>query len=68
MPQKGKNPNTFKAQGLNPKATSSRKGFPSKGANPKGMSMGSPKERVSIATKWDITPKIVPNLNRGMGA
>jgi hypothetical protein len=27
----------------------------------------SPKERVSIAMKWDITPKIAPNPNRAMG-
>jgi len=31
------------------------------------MLAGSPKERVSIATKWGITPKIAPNPNRGMG-
>jgi hypothetical protein len=29
--------------------------------------MGSPKEHVSIAMKWDITPKIAPNPKRGMG-
>jgi hypothetical protein len=29
--------------------------------------MGSPKECVSIAMKWDITPKIAPNLNPKMG-
>jgi hypothetical protein len=66
MPQKGKSPNIFKAWGSNPKATLSKKGFLSKGANPKGMSMGSPTGHVSIATKWGITPKIAPNLNRGM--
>jgi hypothetical protein len=65
--QKGKSPNIFKAWGSNPKATSSRKGFPSKGANPRGVPIGSPKGRVLIATKWGITPKIAPNLNRGMG-
>jgi hypothetical protein len=64
---KGESPNTSKVQGSNPKATSSRKGFPSKGANLKGMLMGSPKGCVSIATKWGSTPKITPNLDQGMG-
>jgi hypothetical protein len=31
------------------------------------MLVGSPKKHVSIATKWDITLKITPNPNRGMG-
>jgi hypothetical protein len=31
------------------------------------MLVGSPKEHVSIATKWDITPKIALNPNQGMG-
>jgi hypothetical protein len=31
------------------------------------MLAGSPKEHVSIAMKWDITPKIAPNPNRAMG-
>jgi hypothetical protein len=60
MPQKGKGPNISKARGSNPKAILSRKGFPSKGANPKG--------HTSIAMKWDIIPKITPNLNQGMEA
>jgi hypothetical protein len=67
MPKKGKSPNTFKARGSNPKATSSKKGFLPKGPNPKGLPMGNQKEHVSIATKWDIIPKIAPNLNSGMG-
>jgi len=29
------------------------------------MLMGSPKERVSTAMKWDITPNIAPNPNWG---
>jgi hypothetical protein len=29
--------------------------------------MGSPKECVSIAMKWDIIPKIAPNPNLKMG-
>jgi hypothetical protein len=29
--------------------------------------MGNPKERVSTAMKWGITPEIAPNPNRGMG-
>jgi hypothetical protein len=41
---------------------------PYKGANPRGTLMGSPKEHVSIAMKWDIIPKISPNPNWGMGA
>jgi len=39
------------------------KGPPSKGTNPRGMLMGSSKEHVSIAMKWDIIPKIAPNPN-----
>jgi hypothetical protein len=31
------------------------------------MLVGSPKECVSITMKWDITPKIAPNPNWGMG-
>jgi hypothetical protein len=31
------------------------------------MIVGSPKERVSITMKWNITPKITPNPNGGMG-
>jgi hypothetical protein len=30
------------------------------------MLVGSPKERVSIAMKWDITPKTTPNPNPTM--
>jgi len=32
------------------------------------MVAGSPKECVSIAMKWNITPKIALNPNWGMGA
>jgi hypothetical protein len=32
------------------------------------MLVGSPKERVLIAMKWDITPKIGPNPNWEMKA
>jgi hypothetical protein len=67
MLQKGKNPNNFKARVSNPKQISLRKGFFSKGANPRGMLMGSPKEHVSIIMRWGITPKIAPNPNKGMG-
>jgi hypothetical protein len=63
IPQKGKSPNTFKARVSNPKATSSRKGCLAKGANPRGVLMGSPKELVSIVMRWEITPKIAPNPN-----
>jgi hypothetical protein len=31
------------------------------------MLVGSPKEHVLIAMKWDITPKIAPNPNQAMG-
>jgi hypothetical protein len=67
IPQKGKNPNNFKARVSNPKEILSRKGFLSKGSNPRGMLMGSPKECVSIVMRWGITPKISPNPNQGMG-
>jgi hypothetical protein len=45
----------------------SRRGLLSKGANLREMLVGNPKERVSIVMKWDITPRITPNPNRGMG-
>jgi len=67
IPLKGKNPNNFKAWVSNPKEISSRKGFLSKGANPRGTLVGSPKGRVSTVMKWGIIPKIAPNPNRGMG-
>jgi hypothetical protein len=63
----GKFPNIFKVRGSNPKATPSRKRSLSKGADLRGMPMGSPKRRVSIAMKLGITPKIAPNLNWGVG-
>jgi hypothetical protein len=31
------------------------------------MLVGSPKEHVLIAMKWDIIPKIAPNPNQAMG-
>ncbi len=64
---KGKGLNSFKVRVSNPKEISSRKGFLSKGANLRGMLVGSPKERVSTTMKWGITPKIAPNPNQGMG-
>jgi hypothetical protein len=67
IPRKGKNLNNFKAQVSKPKEISSRKGFLSKGANPRGMLVGSPKEHVPIAMKWGIIPNIAPNPNQGMG-
>jgi hypothetical protein len=66
--QKGKNSNNSKVQVSNPKEILSRRGFLEKGANLRGMLIGSPRERVSIAMKWDITPKIAPNSNLEMGA
>jgi hypothetical protein len=45
-----------------------RRGFFKKGANLNGMLMGRPKECASIVMKWDITRKIAPNPNLGMGA
>jgi len=67
IPPKGKGPNNFKARVSNPKEISSRKEFLSKGANPKGMLVRSPKKHVSTSMKWGITPKIAPNPNQGMG-
>jgi hypothetical protein len=66
-PQEGKNLNNFKARVSNPKEISLRRGLLLKPTNPRGMLVGSPKERVSIVMKWGITPKIAPNPNRGMG-
>jgi hypothetical protein len=63
IPPKGKGPNNFKARVSNPKEISSKKRFLSKGANPRGMLVGSPKECVSTTVKWGITPKIAPNPN-----
>jgi hypothetical protein len=64
---KGKSPNNSKARVLNPKEILSRKGLLSKGANPKEMLVGNPKECVSIVMKWGIIPRIAPNPNRGVG-
>jgi hypothetical protein len=66
-PQKGKSPNNSKARVLNPREILSRKGLLSKGANPKEMLVGNPKECVSIVMKWGIIPRIAPNPNRGVG-
>jgi hypothetical protein len=66
-PRRGKSPNNSKAWVLNPRENLSKKRFLSKGANPREMLVGNPKERVSIAMKWGITPGITPNPNRGMG-
>jgi hypothetical protein len=66
-PPRGKNPNNSKARVLNPKEILLRKGFLSKGANPREMLVRNPKERVSIVMKWGIIPRIAPNPNRGMG-
>jgi hypothetical protein len=67
-PRKGKNLNNFKAWVSNPKEISLRRGLLLKQANPRGMLVGNPREHVSIAMKWEITPKIAPNPNWGMGA
>jgi hypothetical protein len=64
---KSRNIQTISSLGFQTKEISSRKGFFKKGANQREMLMGSPKEHVSIAMKWDITPKIAPNPNQGMG-
>jgi hypothetical protein len=66
IPPKGKGLNNFKGWVSNPKEISSRKRFLSKGANPKEMLLGSPKECVSTTMKWGITPKIAPNPNWGI--
>jgi hypothetical protein len=65
---KGESLNNFKARVPNPKEISSRGGLLLKRANPRGMLVGNPRKRVSIAMKWNITPKIAPNPNYGMGA
>jgi hypothetical protein len=43
IPPKGKGPNNFKVRVSNPKEISSRKGLFSKGANLRGMLVGSPR-------------------------
>jgi hypothetical protein len=60
--KRGKNLNKFKAQVSNPKEILSRKG-----ANPRGTLMGSPKEHVSIATRWNTILRIAPSLNWATG-
>jgi hypothetical protein len=67
IPQRGKSPNNSKVRVLNPREILSRRKFLLKGANPREMLMPNPKERVSIVMKWGITPRIAPNLNRGVG-
>jgi hypothetical protein len=66
-PSRGKSPNNSKAWVLNPREILSKRGLLSKGANPRGILVGNPKERVSIVMKWDITPWIARNPNRGLG-
>jgi hypothetical protein len=61
--QRGKSLNNFKVWVLNPKVILLRRGLLGKKTDLRGMLMGSPKEHVSIAMKWDITPKIAPNPN-----
>jgi hypothetical protein len=45
-----------------------RRGFLSKRPNLREILRWNLKEHVSIATKWGITPKIVPSPKWGMGA
>ncbi len=59
--------NNSKAQGSSPREILWRKGLFSKGANPREMLVGL-REHASIATKWGITPKIVPSPKQGMEA
>jgi hypothetical protein len=66
-PQKGKNPSNSKVRVSNPKEISSRRGLLLKQTNPRKMPVENPKEHVSIAMKWGITPKITPNPNQEMG-
>jgi hypothetical protein len=59
--EKGKNPNTFKAQVPNLKEILSRRGLLKKKTNPRGMLTRSLKECISIVMKWDIIPRIATN-------
>jgi hypothetical protein len=45
-----------------------RKGLLSKGAKAREILETNPRVHVSIATRWGITPKIVPSPRRGLGA
>jgi hypothetical protein len=45
---RGKSPNNSKVRVSNPKEILSRRGLFSKGANPRGMLVGNPKERVQL--------------------
>ncbi len=62
------NPNNSKARGLNPRGILWRRGLLSKGANPREMLGWNPREHVSIAMRWGITPRIAPSPKRGLGA
>ncbi len=64
---KGEKPKQFQSSGFKLKKILSRRGLLLKRTNLRGMLVGNPKERVSITMKWGITPKVAPNLNRGMG-
>jgi hypothetical protein len=61
-------PNNPKARGLNPRGTLWKRGLLSKGTNPRETLGWKPKERVSTATRWSITPRIIPSPKWGMGA
>jgi len=66
--QERKSLNNSKARGSSPREILWRKGFPSKGVNPKEMLVGSLREHVSTVMKWGITIKIIPSPKRGMQA
>ncbi len=59
---KGEKPKQFQGLGFKPEGNFIKKGVPFKWAH-RGMLVGSPKECVSIAMKWDITPQIASDPN-----
>jgi hypothetical protein len=61
-------PKQIQGSGFKPKGSFVKKGAPSKGSQPREILEQNPREHVSIATKWGITPKIAPSPNRVLGA
>jgi hypothetical protein len=64
---KGEKPKQFQGSSFKPKGKLIKKGVFFKGNQPKGDTNGKPEEHVSIATRWDIIPRIARSPNYDMG-
>jgi hypothetical protein len=60
---KGEKPKQFQGSGFKPKGKFVKKVAPFKGSQSKGDTNGKPNEHVSIATRWDIIPRIAGSAN-----